>query len=158
VTFDIDANGILNATAKDKATGKEQHISITASTNLNKQDVERMVQEAQRNAEQDAKRKEVVEARNSGDNLVYSVEKTLKELGDKVNAADRASAEGALNDLRDALKTDDLNRIKKATEALQQKASQLGSTQATGQGPSNTGPSSGPENDEGVVEGEYRAV
>lgn len=161
VTFDIDANGILNVTAKDKATGKEQHISITASTNLNKQDVERMVQEAQHNAAQDAKRKEVVEARNIGDNLVYQVEKTLKELGDKVTTADRTGTEAAMNDMRDALKTDDLNRITKATEALQTLATKLNAAANTGGAqPGNSEPpnESGPANDEGVVEGEYRAV
>ncbi|MCL4506330.1 MAG: molecular chaperone DnaK [Chloroflexi bacterium] len=171
VTFDIDANGILNVTAKDKATNKEQHISITASTNLNKQDVERMVQEAQRNAAQDSKRREMVDARNSGDNMLYTVEKSLKELGDKVSGADRASIEGAMNDLRDALKSEDMNRIRVATEALQQKSSQLGSAAdsaggAQGQQPqgsqaphNGSGPqSSGPENDEGVVEGEFHVV
>jgi molecular chaperone DnaK len=158
VTFDIDANGILNVTAKDKATGKEQHISITASTNLNKADVERMVQEAQQNSAQDAKRKELVDARNLGDNLLYSVEKSLKELGDKVKSADRAGTEGALNDLRDALKTDDMNRIKKATEALQQKAANLSSSPEGGTHPGDDHQPKGPENDEGVVEGEFRSV
>ena len=154
VTFDIDANGILNVTASDKATGKEQHISITASTNLNKQDVERMVQEAQRNAAQDARRRELIDARNAGDNMLYTVEKTLKELGDKVTGAQRSGIEGAMNDLRDALKTEDMNRIKVATEALQQKAAQLGSGADGRQAPQGKGPS----NDEGVVEGEFHAV
>ncbi len=154
VTFDIDANGILNVTASDKATGKEQHISITASTNLNKQDVERMVQEAQRNAAQDARRRELVDARNAGDNMLYTVEKTLKELGDKVTGAQRSGIEGAMNDLRDALKTEDMNRIKVATEALQQKAAQLGGGADGRQAPQGKGPS----NDEGVVEGEFHAV
>ncbi len=158
VTFDIDANGILNVLAKDKATGKEQHISITASTNLNKQDVERMVQEAQRNAVQDAKRKETVEARNIGDSLVYSVEKSLKELGDKVSAADRASVEGALNDLRDALKTDDQSRIKKATETLQAQATKMSTAANAGGGQPDDTPQSKGTEEEGVVEGEFRSV
>ncbi len=160
VTFDIDANGILNVTASDKATGKEQHISITASTNLNKQDVERMVQEAQRNAAQDARRRELVDARNAGDNMLYTVEKTLKELGDKVTGAQRSGIEGAMNDLRDALKTEDMNRIKVATEALQQKAAQLGSAAYAGSGADGrqAPQGKGPSNDEGVVEGEFHAV
>ncbi len=157
VTFDIDANGILHVTAKDKATGKEQHINITASTNLNKQDVERMVQEAQRNAAQDAKRKEVVEARNTGDNMAYQAEKSLKDMGDKVSAADRASIEGAINDLRAALKTDDLNHIQKATETLQAAASKMG---AGGDQPGAGNPpnGSGPTSDESVVDGEFRTA
>ena len=159
VTFDIDANGILNVTAKDKATGKEQHISITASTNLNKQDVERMVQEAQRNAAQDEQRRTLIEARNAGDNAIYTVEKSLRELGDKVNGADRAGAEAAINDLRSALKTDDLKHIQHATEALQQAAAKIGSA-AYGQQPGNNGqgPQQGGANDEGVVEGDFHSV
>jgi molecular chaperone DnaK len=159
VTFDIDANGILNVTAKDKATGKEQHISITASTNLNKQDVERMVQEAQRNAAQDEQRRTLIEARNAGDNAIYTVEKSLRELGDKVNGADRAGAEAAINDLRSALKTDDLKHIQHATEALQQAAAKIGSA-AYGQQPGNNGqgPQQGGANDEGVVEGDFHTV
>jgi molecular chaperone DnaK len=161
VTFDIDANGILNVTAKDKATSKEQHISITASTNLNKQDVERMVQEAQRNAAQDEKRRELVDARNAGDTALYTVEKSLRDLGDKVSGADRASIEGGMNDLRDALKTDDTSRIKRAVETLQQAASRVGGaaygTDGQGANPAQGGQTP-PENDEGVVEGEFRSV
>ncbi len=164
VTFDIDANGILNVAAKDKATGKEQRISITASTNLNKQDVERMVQEAQRNAAQDAQRKELAEARNVGDQVLYQAEKSLKDLGERVGGADRGMVEGKMNDLRDALKTDDANRIKRATEALQQATMQVGgaaygASGATG-GSTQQGTDGaqrpGGQPDEGVVEGEYR--
>jgi molecular chaperone DnaK len=164
VTFDIDANGILNVTARDKATGKEQHISITASTNLNKQDVERMVQEAQRNFAQDAKRRELIDARNAADNMIYTVEKSLRDLGDKVDGAMRATLEGAMNDVRDALKTEDAARIKRATEALQSAASSMGGA-AYGAGANgatgahNTGDHNGSgEKDEGVVEGEFRSV
>jgi molecular chaperone DnaK len=158
VTFDIDANGIIAVTARDKATNKEQRISITASTNLNKQDIERMVKEAQANAADDAKRKEVVDARNGGDQAIYAAESALNELGEKVNGADRAEAEAAINDLRDALKSDDLARIKRATESLQSIAQRIG--QAAYQQPGNAqGPSQGgAANDEGVVEGEYRAM
>jgi molecular chaperone DnaK len=154
VTFDIDANGIIAVTAKDKATNKEQRISITASTNLNKQDIERMVKEAQANSADDAKRKTLVDARNSGDQAIYATEAALRDLGDKVNGADRAEAEGAVNDLRDALKSDDLARIQRATESLQSIASRIG--QAAYQQPSDT--QEPPKREDGVVEGEYRAV
>jgi molecular chaperone DnaK len=163
VTFDIDANGIINVTAKDKATGKEQKISITASTNLNKQDIERMVQDAQKNQAADAKRKEIVDARNAGDQALYQAEKALKDLGEKVSGADRANAEGLMNDLRDALKTEDAARITRAGEALSAALQQIGQN-AYGQGqpqPEGGQPQNGNgngKNDEGVVEGEYRAV
>jgi molecular chaperone DnaK len=158
VTFDIDANGIINVSAKDKATGKEQRISITASTNLSKQDIERMVQEAQRNAAQDQKRKELADARNLGDQAAYQAEKSLKDLGEKVSGSDRAEAEAQMNDLRDALKTDDINRIKRATESLQQTLTRIGQS-AYSQQPGADGqtPQDG-KGDEGVVEGEYRSV
>ncbi len=108
VAFDIDANGILNVTARDKATGREQKMTITASTNLAKSDVERMVQEAKRHEADDRKRKELAEARNQGDTLAYQAEKALRDLGDKVPAADRQKIEGKVAELREALKGDDL--------------------------------------------------
>jgi molecular chaperone DnaK len=158
VTFDIDANGILNVSAKDKATGREQRISITASTNLSKQDIERMIEEAQRNAAADARRKELADARNTGDQALYQAEKALRDLGDKVSGADRAEAEGKMNDLRDALKTDDINRIKRASDALQATMSRIGqSAYASRPGTDGAAPSGG-KGDEGVVEGEYRSV
>ena len=159
VTFDIDANGIVNVLAKDKATGKEQRISITASTNLNKADIERMVNEGKKNESADIKRKELAEARNQGDQAVYQTEKTLKELGDKVSGTDRGTIEGAMNDLKDALKTDDTSRIKKATDAVQAEAMKLGQAQhrAGADGASPNGASEGKPED-GVVEGEFRAV
>ena len=155
VTFDIDANGIISVTAKDKATGKEQKISITANTNLNKADIERMVQEAQTNAAADIQRKALAEARNVGDNALYQVEKSLTDLGEKVSGEDRARIEGQMNDLRDALKTDDAGRIKKATEALQSASATLYKADA---GTDGTKGSTGASGDGGVVEGEYRAV
>src|SRR6185436_8866530 len=100
VTFDIDANGILHVSAKDKATGKEQKITITASTNLNKQDVERLVREAQQHAAEDRQRRELADARNQADTLIYQVEKALRELGDRVPASDRTRIEGQINELR----------------------------------------------------------
>jgi molecular chaperone DnaK len=152
VTFDIDANGIISVTARDKATGKEQKISITASTNLNKADIERMVQEAQKNAAADQKRKELADARNLGDQAIYQVEKSLGELGEKVSGEDRARIEGQMNDLRDALKTDDAARIKKATEALQSASATLYKADGGANG------TEGGKPEGGVVEGEYRAV
>jgi molecular chaperone DnaK len=156
VTFDIDANGIIAVSAKDKATGKEQRISITASTNLNKQDIERMVNEAQKNAEADTRRKELVDARNGGDGAIYTIEKALKDLGEKVNGADRATAEGQINDLRDALKTDDIGRIARATETLQATAQRIGQAAYTANAASNPKPDAGDA--DGVVDGEFRAV
>ncbi len=160
VTFDIDANGILNVSAKDRATGKEQHISITASTNLSKEDIERMVREAQSHAAEDARRKELAEARNAGDQAIYQTEKTLRELGEKVNSSLRMEAEAAINDLRDALKTDDLNRIRRLTSNLQGVLSRIGQSAydgSTSTSTSSAGDGSG-KPDSGVVEGEYRAV
>ncbi len=102
VTFDIDANGILNVTAKDKATGKEQKITVTASTNLSKDDVARKVEEAKKYESEDKHRREVIDARNNADNLVYQTEKALRELGDKVNSEERGKIEGKINDLKQA--------------------------------------------------------
>ncbi|MCS7059587.1 MAG: molecular chaperone DnaK [Anaerolineae bacterium] len=160
VTFDIDANGILNVSARDKATNKEQRISITASTNLSKQDVERMVREAQQHAAEDARRKELVEARNTGDHVLYQAEKSLKDLGERVSSADRGAVEAAMNDLRDALKTDDVQRIRRAIDALQQTTMKLGGAAygANGSTGGSTRPAGQGRSDEGVVEGEYRNV
>ena len=160
VTFDIDANGILNVTAKDKATGKEQSIQITASTNLTDDEVERLVQEAKRNEAADRQRREMVEERNRADSLVYATEKSLKDLGDKVPAGDREQIEQTIADLREALKGEDTDRIKQLAEQLQQASNALaqqvyqqqqGEPGAPGQGP-------GQDGDEDVVEGEYRQV
>ncbi|MFN2146353.1 MAG: Hsp70 family protein, partial [Anaerolineales bacterium] len=119
VTFDIDANGILNVTAKDKATGKEQKITITASTNLNDNDIEQMVQQAQQHKAEDQKRRELITAKNNADSLAYQTEKTLKELGDKVPAADKGNIETQIESLRKAAESEDLERIKRETDALQ---------------------------------------
>jgi molecular chaperone DnaK len=118
VTFDIDANGILNVSAKDVATGKQQNITITASSGLTKDEVERMVKEAESNAADDAKRKEEIEVRNHTDSLVYSTERTLGEHGPKLAEADRKAIEDALGEAREALKGEDLQRMKRAQEDL----------------------------------------
>jgi molecular chaperone DnaK len=120
VSFDIDANGILNVSAKDKATGKEQKIIIKASSGLNEDEIKRMVRDAEAHAEEDRKFRELVETRNKADGLIHSVESSLKELGDKVEATERAAAESALSDLRTALKGDDKDVIVRKTDALAQ--------------------------------------
>ncbi|MBI3635587.1 MAG: molecular chaperone DnaK, partial [Candidatus Rokubacteria bacterium] len=118
VTFDIDANGILNVSAKDKATSKQQNITITASSGLTKDEIDRMVKEAQANAADDEKRKQDIEVRNQTDSLVYSTERTLSEHGPKLGEEDRKAVEDALNEAREALKSEDIERMKRAQETL----------------------------------------
>ena len=120
VTFDIDANGIVNVSAKDLGTGKEQHITITSSTNMSKEDVEKAVHEAEQYAAEDATRKDEIDTRNQGDQMVYQTERTLEELGDKVDAAEKGEVESKLNELKETLKGSDTAAIKAATEALTQ--------------------------------------
>ncbi len=119
VTFDIDANGIVNVTACDKGTGKEQHITITSSTNMSKEDIEKAVHEAEKYAEEDKKQKEAVEVRNQAENAIFQTEKSLGELGDKVTDADKAPVNDAIAKLRETLKGTDTEAIKADTEALQ---------------------------------------
>ena len=119
VTFDIDANGIVNVSAKDLGTGKEQHVTITASTNLSKDDIDKAVREAEQFAAEDAKRKEEVDVKNAADQMVYQSEKTLEELGDKVEAADKASIEDGIAKVKSAVENGDIELIKIATEELQ---------------------------------------
>ncbi|NPV69031.1 MAG: molecular chaperone DnaK [Firmicutes bacterium] len=149
VTFDIDANGILNVSAKDLATNKEQRITLTASTQLTRDQVENMVGEAQKHAETDKKAREAAEARNRADGLVYNVEKNLKEVGDRLAPADKANVEKAIQDLKEALKTDDVERIKKATDDLQQAsykvAEELYRKAGPQAGPGGAGSPGGPE-------------
>lgn len=169
VTFDIDANGILNVTAKDKASGKEQKVTITASTNLDKSDVERMVREANMNKAEDERRKGLIEARNQGDSVAYQSEKTLKELGDKVDIAKRNDAEAKIQVLRSALAGDDLSAITNASNSLSETMQAIGNAayqQSGGPGegtPPNAGDNgqSGPQaggtasGDDDVVDGEF---
>jgi molecular chaperone DnaK len=126
VTFDIDANGIVNVSAKDKATGKEQQIRIQASGGLNDTDIDRMVQEAEEHAVDDQKRKEMVEARNSADSLVYTTEKSLTDYGDKIDAADKGAIETALAELKEAMEGEDVEAVKAKTETLSQVSMKLG--------------------------------
>jgi molecular chaperone DnaK len=125
VSFDIDANGILNVSAKDKATGKEQKIVIKASSGLNEDEIKRMVRDAEAHAAEDKRFRELVETRNKADGLIHSVEKTVKDLGDKVDAGERAKVESAISDLRTALKSDDKGVIEKKTEALAQASASI---------------------------------
>ncbi len=119
VTFDIDANGIVNVTAKDLGTGKEQHISITASTNMSKDDIDKAVKEAEAFAAEDKKRKEEVDTRNEADSMVYQIEKSMKDFGDKVTDEDKSKVEPKLEALKEALKGTDIEAIKRAKEDLQ---------------------------------------
>ncbi|MBE9008087.1 molecular chaperone DnaK [Fortiea sp. LEGE XX443] len=127
VTFDIDANGILNVTAKDKGTGKEQSISITGASTLDKSDVDRMVREAEQNASSDKERREKIERKNQADSLAYQAEKQLQELGDKVPAADKTKVEGLVKDLREAVAKEDDEQITKLMPELQQALFAVGS-------------------------------
>ena len=126
VTFDIDANGIVNVSAKDKATGKEQAIRIQASGGLTEAEIEKMVREAAENAEEDKKRRAVIEAKNHADSLIYSTEKSLKEYGDKVGAGEKAAIEQAVADLKGVLDSEDAEAISAKTDALAQAAMKLG--------------------------------
>jgi molecular chaperone DnaK len=125
VTFDIDANGILHVSAKDKATGKENRIEIKASSGLSDEEVARMVQDAEAHAEEDRKAHELVDARNRADALIHASEKTLKDLGDKVEGAERAEVESAISELKEAVKSDDKGRIETKTEALTERSAKI---------------------------------
>jgi len=122
VTFDIDANGIVNVSAMDKGTGKSQHISITASTNMSKDDIDKAVKEAEAFADEDKKRKEDVEARNEADQAVYQIEKSITDFGDKITSDDKAQLEPKINALKDALKGDDISKIKSLKDELMKEA------------------------------------
>jgi molecular chaperone DnaK len=167
VTFDIDANGILHVVAKDKATSKEQSVKITASTNLSNDEVDRLVREAKSHEEDDKRQREIAEARNTADNLVYVTEKTLRDLGDKVPTNDRATVEELVEELKSIKDTGDLARIRSVTERLQQATNALAQQMYSQPGANGAGPEGGPEGgpqgqaggaDDDVVEGEYRTV
>lgn len=168
VTFDIDANGIVNVTAKDKGTGKEQHISITASTNMSKEDIDKAVREAEAFAAEDKKRKEDVDARNEADSMVYQIKKSMGEFGDKVSADDKAKVEPKISALEEALKGTDIEAIKKAKEELQtafyevagkvyqndpNAAAQAGAAEAAGG--ASAASDNGGNNDDGAVDVEF---
>jgi molecular chaperone DnaK len=158
VTFDIDANGIVNVSAKDKATGKEQQIRIQASGGLSDADIEKMVKDAQANAEEDKRRREMVEARNHADAAVHQAEKSLKDLGDKVSAADKSTIEAAVTALKSSLEGEDIEAIKARTNDLQQAAMKLGEAlyQQQQAGPEG-GEHAGGKNDD-VVDADFEEV
>jgi molecular chaperone DnaK len=172
VTFDIDANGILHVSAKDLGTGKEQKISITGSSGLSKDEVERMQREAEAHAEEDKKAKESVEIRNNADNLAYQCEKQLKELGDKIPGDKKAEIEKHIADVKEALKGSDVDAIKNAYTELQNKfqaaSEELYKNAAAGAGQQTTpedfanaqaGASAEPKKDAGdVVDAEFEVV
>jgi molecular chaperone DnaK len=171
VTFDIDANGILNVTAQDKATQRSQHITITASSGLSESEVERMRREAESNADEDKKRKEMIEARNTADNAVYTAEKALRDFGDKVPAETKSKVEEEVANVKKAMEGDDISTIKSTTEQLFQTVQQIGAS-VYQQGSPEAGPEAGPATgepepgtdggdqkpggDDDVVDGEFR--
>jgi molecular chaperone DnaK len=160
VTFDIDANGILNVSAQDKATGKQQNITITSSSGLTKDEIDKMVKEAESNAAEDTKRKQEIEVRNQTDSLVYSTERTLGEHGSKLAEADRKAIDDALAEAKEALKTDDLSRMQQAQENLTRAAHKLAEImyrESQGQaqpGAGAAGPTAGSHGTGGPKEGE----
>ncbi len=164
VTFDIDANGILNVTARDKATGREQKITITASSGLSKDQVERMVREAELHAQEDRQRKEEIEMRNRADSMAYQAERTLKDVSDKISAGLRTEVEEKIKAVRDALSQNDVSGMQLAADDLERTMQRIGqeiySQPGTAAGSNGaTGSTSGPgPQDPGTVEGEYREV
>ncbi|MGH2363798.1 MAG: Hsp70 family protein, partial [Chloroflexota bacterium] len=170
VTFDIDANGIVNVSAKDKGTGREQKITITASSGLSKNEIDRMVTESEQHAAEDQKRKEEVEIRNNADSLAYQAEKLLKDFGDKVSVEDKASIESQVQDVRSALGTEDVERIKTSVTTLTETMHRVSQAMYAAQGATG-GPEGGAANsangsdaggdkphDENTVEGEFKEV
>jgi molecular chaperone DnaK len=157
VIFDIDANGILHVTARDKATGREQQVTITASSGLSKDEVERMVREAQRHAQEDRQRREEIEMRNRADSLAYQAEKTLKDVGDKISSTLRTEMEDKIKAVRDALSGQDIIRIRQTMNDLEQNMQRIGQEVYKQPGaPAGSGPSSSGE--PGTVEGEFHEV
>jgi len=169
VTFSIDVNGILNVTAKDRATGNKQEITISGSSQLERSEVDRMVRDAEQHAEEDRRRREEIEARNQAETLMYSAERSLRELGDKVPAGEREKAQQAIEEVRKALETQDMDRIRAAADELQRAFArvsevayqQAASSQAAGagarpEGGATTQEPGGEGGDEGVIDAEFR--
>ena len=169
VTFDIDANGIVNVSAKDQGTGREQHITITSSTNMSKEEIDKAMREAEQFAAEDKKAREAADIRNAGDQTAYQVEKTLGEVGDKIPAEDKAKVQDALDHLKETLKGADVNAIKDATEAVNKEFAEVGSKIYGQAGQAGPGPDmggagftggqqqSGPAGD-GVVDADYEVI
>ena len=172
VTFDIDANGILNVTAKDRGTGKDQKITITSSSGLSKEEVERMAKEADAHAAEDKAQRESIEAKNQLDSMVYNVEKMLREQGDKISGSERGDVENAIADAKKALESNDKSTMDKAREKLTQASHKLAEQMykaaqpapgavggptpgATAGGDSGNGQGQSQKKDEGVIDAEY---
>jgi molecular chaperone DnaK len=164
VTFDIDANGILNVTAKDRATGQEQQITITATTNLSEREIEDLVREAKRHESEDTRRKMLIDARNKADAMIYQIEKTLREMGNQISASDRGRIDQIMEDLKKAKEGNDADRINQLIDQLQQASYAIGQQMyaqqqgaAAGAQPGSAPGSNGGERggQEEVVEGEF---
>jgi molecular chaperone DnaK len=167
VTFDIDANGILDVRAKDRATSREQQVRITASSMLDKSEVDRMVKEAGSHAEEDRKRREEVETRNQAEALTFQAERTLKDLGDAVSSEDKAAVEGKVAEVRNALKTEPLDAVRARTNELAEVLQRVGAAayaaasaapSGDGEGAGAEGDGQAPAADEETVEGEFKEV
>jgi molecular chaperone DnaK len=166
VTFDIDANGIVNVSAKDMGTGKEQSIKITASSGLSEEEIERLVKDAELHGEEDKKKRELVDARNAADSLIYSTEKSLKEAGDKIDAGIKGDIDNAIANLKKAMEGEDTSEIKRLSEELTQVSHKIAevlyaqAAQSQGQ----AGPEAGPaeqetaKKDEEVVDADFEEV
>ncbi|OLB58258.1 MAG: molecular chaperone DnaK [Ktedonobacter sp. 13_2_20CM_2_56_8] len=164
VTFDIDANGILHVTARDKASGREQKITITSTSGLSQEEVERMVREAELHAQEDRQRREEIEMRNRADSLAYQAERTLQDVGDKISASLRSEVEERVKAVRDALASNDLTRVRSAADELERTMQRIGQEAysqpgtAGGDGTSGAAPGTASGGESGTVEGEYREV
>lgn len=164
VTFDIDSNGILKVSTQDKASGKAQNVTITASTNLNQTEIDKMVKDAREHESDDRQRRELIEARNIADSTAYQTEKTLQELGDKISPEERSKIEGKINELRETLNTDDVSIIHQQTEDLQNAfhaiSQQMYAQQQAERGSNGHGPHEDQDSEESeeVVEGEFREI
>jgi molecular chaperone DnaK len=167
VTFDIDANGIVNVSAKDKATNKEQQIRIQASGGLSDDDIERMVQDAESHADEDKKRRDLVEAKNTADTLLHSAEKNLSEYGDKIGADDKSAIETAIEELKEAKEGEDAEAINAKCEALSQAAMKLGEAmykaaqeegEAEGSAEAGSGDADAKSEDSTVVDADFEEV
>ncbi|MBW1759747.1 MAG: Hsp70 family protein, partial [Deltaproteobacteria bacterium] len=167
VTFDIDANGIVNVSAKDFATAREQSIQITASSGLSKEEIDKLVKDGELHADEDKKKRELVDARNAADSLIYASEKSIKELGDKVDEATKSNVEGIVTRLKKSMETDDVDEIKKLSEELTQASHKLAEAiyqQSAQAGQEQPGAGPGPEQpeaaqpEEDVVDAEFEEV
>jgi len=164
VAFDIDANGIVNVSAKDMGTGKEQSIKITASSGLSEEEIDKLIKDAELHAEEDKKKREMVDARNMADSLIYSTEKSIKEMGDKVDESTKSDINRAIENLKKAMEGDNAEEIKRLTEELTQASHKLAETmysQATDQTQTGSGASettAEPSKDEDVVDADFEEI